>query len=154
MKKERSDGYPFRHIHAAGDRSWTWMQPELEQRGLTEDPHLDVRPYIHNMAVVMRAADLVICRAGASTISEITALALPTIIVPSPYVANDHQVKNARILAQHGGACLIREEESSGDKPLSYRPGYFDQPHPPRLHEPGAWRSWAFWMPQSASIRL
>ena len=116
FEKERSDGYPFRHIHAAGDRSWTWMQPELERRGLTEDPHLDVRPYIHNMAVVMRAADLVICRAGASTISEITALALPTIIVPSPYVANDHQVKNARILAQHGGACLIREEESSGDK--------------------------------------
>lgn len=116
FEKERSDGYPFRHIHAAGDRSWTWMQPELEQRRLTEDPHLDVRPYIHNMAVVMRAADLVICRAGASTISEITALALPTIIVPSPYVANDHQVKNARILAQHGGACLIREEESSGDK--------------------------------------
>ena len=116
FEKERSDGYPFRHIHAAGDRSWTWMQPELEQRELTEDPHLDVRPYIHNMAVVMRAADLVICRAGASTISEITALALPTIIVPSPYVANDHQVKNARILAQHGGACLIREEESSGDK--------------------------------------
>ena len=82
FEKERSDGYPFRHIHAAGDRSWTWMQPELEQRRLTEDPHLDVRPYIHNMAVVMRAADLVICRAGASTISEITALALPTIIVP------------------------------------------------------------------------
>ena len=35
FEKERSDGYPFRHIHAAGDRSWTWMQPELEQRGLT-----------------------------------------------------------------------------------------------------------------------
>ena len=64
----------------------------------------------------MRAADLVICRAGASTISEITALAVPTIIVPSPYVANNHQEKNARILAQHGGACLIREEESSGGK--------------------------------------
>ena len=63
-----------------------------------------------------RAADLVICRAGASTISEITALAVPTIIVPSPYVANNHQEKNARILAQHGGACLIREEESSGGK--------------------------------------
>ena len=68
------------------------------------------------MAAVMLAADLVICRAGASTISEITALAVPTIIVPSPYVANNHQEKNARILAQHGGACLIREEESSGEK--------------------------------------
>lgn len=77
---------------------------------------MDVRQYIYDMAVVMRAADLVICRAGASTISEITALTVPTIIVPSPYVANNHQEKNAEILAQHGGACLIREAESSGEK--------------------------------------
>ena len=75
-----------------------------------------MRQYIYDMAVVMRAADLVICRAGASTISEITALAVPTVIVPSPYVANDHQEKNARILAQHGGACLIHETECSGEK--------------------------------------
>ena len=57
------------------------------------------------MAPVMRAADLVICRAGASTISEITALATPAILVPSPYVTNNHQEKNARILEQHGGSC-------------------------------------------------
>ena len=49
------------------------------------------------MAPVMRAADLVICRAGASTISEITALATPAILVPSPYVTNNHQEKNARM---------------------------------------------------------
>ena len=116
FEKEKEDGYPFRHIHAVGSGSWDWMQQELQARGLTQDPRLDVRQYIYDMAVVMRAADLVICRAGASTISEITALAVPTIIVPSPYVANNHQEKNARILAQHGGACLIREEESSGEK--------------------------------------
>lgn len=114
--REKADGYPFRHIHAVGSRGWEQMSRELEERELTGDPRLDVRQYIYDMAVVMRAADLVICRAGASTISEITALAVPTIIVPSPYVANNHQEKNARILAQHGGACLIREEESSGEK--------------------------------------
>ena len=116
FEREKADGYPFRHIHAVGSRGWEQLRQELEQRELTADPRLDVREYIHDMSVVMRAADLVICRAGASTISEITALAVPTIIVPSPYVANDHQMKNARILAQHGGACLIREEESSGEK--------------------------------------
>lgn len=116
FEKEKADGYPFRHIHAVGSGNWEWIQQELRQRDLTGNARLDVRQYIYDMAVVMRAADLVICRAGASTISEITALAVPTIIVPSPYVANNHQEKNARILAQHGGACLIREEESSGGK--------------------------------------
>lgn len=116
FRREKEDGFPFYHIHAAGSGSWEWMQQELQQAGLTGQNRLDVRQYIYDMAVVMRAADLVICRAGASTISEITALAVPTVIVPSPYVANDHQEKNARILAQHGGACLIHEAECSGEK--------------------------------------
>ena len=64
------------------------------------------------MAPVMRAADLVICRAGASTISEITALATPAILVPSPYVTNNHQEKNARILEQHGGAVVLLEADA------------------------------------------
>ena len=56
-----------------------------------------------------------ICRAGASTVSEITALAVPAIIVPSPYVTNNHQEKNARILEKHGGARILLETECSGD---------------------------------------
>ena len=60
------------------------------------------------------AADLVICRGGASTISELTALGMPSIIVPSPYVVNNHQEKNARVLEKAGGICLMLENESSG----------------------------------------
>ena len=116
FRLEKEEGFPFHHIHAAGSGSWKWMQQELEDSGLTGSDRLDVREYIYDMAVVMRAADLVICRAGASTISEITALAVPTIIVPSPYVVNNHQEKNARILSQHGGACLLLEPECSGEK--------------------------------------
>ena len=52
---------------------------------------VDLREYIYDMPTVMRAADLVICRGGASTISELTALGMPSIIVPSPYVVNNHQ---------------------------------------------------------------
>ena len=66
------------------------------------------------MAPVMRAADLVICRAGASTVSELTALGVPAIMVPSPYVTNNHQEKNARALEEHGGAEVLLEKDSSG----------------------------------------
>ena len=66
------------------------------------------------MGTLMRAADLVICRAGASTISELTALGVPAIIVPSPNVAGDHQTYNARVLADAGGAVMIPEKDSSG----------------------------------------
>ena len=68
------------------------------------------------MAVVMRAADLVICRAGASTISELTALGVPALIVPSPYVTNNHQEKNARALEEVGGAVVLLEKDCSGQK--------------------------------------
>lgn len=111
---EKADGLPFHHIHAAGAGSWDWMSAQLQEQGLSTCPELDVRKYIYDMAVVMRAADLVICRAGASTVSEITALAMPTIIVPSPYVTNNHQEKNARILEKHGGAVLLLEKETDG----------------------------------------
>lgn len=114
FRLEKEAGFPFHHVHAMGNNNWDSMKETLTQQGLMDDPHLDIRKYIHDMAVVMRAADLVICRAGASTISEVTALAIPTIIVPSPYVANNHQEKNAGILHDHGAACMILEKDASG----------------------------------------
>ena len=73
-----------------------------------------MREYIYDMARVCRAADLVICRAGASTISELTALGVPALMVPSPYVTNNHQEKNARALEESGGAVVLLERECSG----------------------------------------
>ena len=81
---------------------------------LERHPALQVREYIYDMARVMRAADLVLCRAGASTISELTALGVPALIVPSPYVTNNHQEKNARVLEAAGGAVVLLEQDSSG----------------------------------------
>ena len=115
LRAEKQANYPFRHIHACGKGSWEEMETAIRQEGLTH-PCLDVRQYIYDMAVVMRAADLVICRAGASTISELTALGMPAIIVPSPYVTANHQEKNARVLENHGGAVVLTEQESSGEK--------------------------------------
>lgn len=115
FRLEAADGMPFHHIHGVGKSGYPAMTARLRADGLDHVPGLDVREYIYDMAPVMRAADLVICRAGASTISEITALATPAILVPSPYVTNNHQEKNARILERHGGAVVLLESEASGE---------------------------------------
>ena len=96
-------------IFGAG-RDFPWMQEELLRRGLKlGDNGIQVREYIYDMPLVMAAADLVLCRAGASTISEITAIAKPAILVPSPNVTANHQEKNARVLSEQGAAVLLRE---------------------------------------------
>ena len=107
---------PFYHIHGAGKQGCPIMLEILREKGvdLGAHPSLQLREYIYDMAPVMRAADLVLCRAGASTISELTALGTPALMVPSPYVTNNHQEKNARALEEHGGAVVLLEPECSG----------------------------------------
>ena len=107
---------PFHHIHGAGKSGYPMVRQLLAEKGvdLERHPSLQVREYIYDMAPVMRAADLVLCRAGASTISELTALGVPALIVPSPYVTNNHQEKNARVLEAAGGAVVLLERDSSG----------------------------------------
>ena len=112
IAKECYDGTPFHHIHGAG-RDYGWMKEELARRGLNlEGTGVEVREYIYDMPLVMSAADVVLCRAGASTISEITAIAKPSILVPSPNVTANHQEKNARVLSDQGAAVLLREKGS------------------------------------------
>ena len=118
LELEARQGQPFHHIHAAGKSGYPLLQEQLREKGvdLTKLPALQVREYIYDMACVMRAADLVLCRAGASTISELTALGVPALIVPSPYVTNNHQEKNARMLERAGGAVVLTEQEATGGK--------------------------------------
>ena len=68
------------------------------------------------MPLVMAAADLVLCRAGASTISELTAIAKPAVLVPSPNVTANHQEKNAQVLSSQGAAVLLRERDTLYDE--------------------------------------
>ena len=107
---------PFYHIHSAGKAGYPVIQAILQGKGVTETNGDSVRlvEYLYNMPLVMRAADLVISRAGASTLSELTALGVPAILVPSPYVTNHHQEKNAKALADAGGAVVLLEPECSG----------------------------------------
>lgn len=117
IRAELADGQPFHHIHAGGSSGYAAMQTQMNAAGISlAGSSVDVREYIYDMPTVMRAADLVISRGGASTISELTALGMPSIIVPSPYVVNNHQEKNARVLEQAGGIRLVLESESTGER--------------------------------------
>ncbi len=116
MVREAEDGL-FSHVHATGSYGWRWMPDYVKEQGLEPEKHpqIDMREYIFNMPQLMAAADLVICRAGASTISEVCASGTPCIIVPSPNVTDNHQEKNARVLERHGAALVIREADCDGD---------------------------------------
>ncbi len=105
---EAREGTAFRHIHATGAAAAKWMPDEVKKRGadLKDFPRIELTEYIYDMADRMAAADLIICRAGAATIGELCALGRPSIMVPSPYVAENHQEKNARAL-EEAGACRV-----------------------------------------------
>ena len=110
----------FGLIHSAGKGGYRRMLDDLEKAGVknAKERGMDVREYIYDMPLVMAAADLVICRSGASTLSELAVLGRPAILVPSPNVTNNHQEKNARVLEKAGAAVVIPESEITEDKLL------------------------------------
>ncbi|MEX2462466.1 MAG: undecaprenyldiphospho-muramoylpentapeptide beta-N-acetylglucosaminyltransferase [Paenibacillaceae bacterium] len=77
--------------------------------------HYQIVPYIHNMPEVLAAASLIVNRAGASFLAEITALGIPSILIPSPYVTNNHQEANARWLEQEKAAEVVLEKDLTAD---------------------------------------
>ena len=105
-------------IAAANDVQVIWQTgkyyDESTRKALEASPAKNVvrMPFISNMDVAYRAADLVVSRAGASSISELQLLGKPSILVPSPNVAEDHQTKNALALANRNAAIMVRDVES------------------------------------------
>ncbi len=106
---------PFRLVYATGKKYYQQVRSRLEEKGLVSD-RIDVREYIYDMPKVLTAADIMICRSGASTISELTYLGKPAVIVPSPNVVNHHQEKNAKVLADAGAAEVLLEGQFDADK--------------------------------------
>lgn len=99
-------------MHAAG-KFGTWMPEKLAEKGvdLRREKNVVVREYIDDMDVCLSACDLVIGRAGASSLSEIEAVGRASVLIPSPNVAENHQYRNARALADRGAARLIEEKD-------------------------------------------
>ena len=105
-----------RHIHAYGQFG-KWLPEEIEKRGnrhLSDCPHIEIKEYINDMPRVMAAADLVICRSGAITLSELQARGKAAILIPSPNVAENHQYHNAMALVRRNAAEIIEEKDLNG----------------------------------------
>lgn len=77
--------------------------------------NVKVVPYIENMTRIMKNTDIIVSRSGASTLSEIMALNIPSILIPSPYVPNNHQYKNAMDLVNHNAAEIVEESNLTSD---------------------------------------
>ena len=88
--------------------------------------NIKVVPFMDDLINLMKDSDLIVSRAGASTIAEITAIGLPAILVPSPYVTANHQYKNARELEDAGACIIVSEDEFSRDKIINEIDKLFD----------------------------
>ncbi len=114
---ENTKNCGFYHIHATGGgkEGEEKLRRRLFEKGISGYEKLtDIRPYINNMGIVMKAADVVMCRAGASTLAEIALTGTASILVPSPYVTNNHQQANAEAFADAGAAKMMLESRCSG----------------------------------------
>lgn len=101
-------------VYVTGEVHYEEVAAKIESDG--EIPNLTIRPFLYNMPDVLAATSLVVGRAGASTLAELTALGIPSILIPSPYVTNNHQEANARWLEGQGAGRMILERELTGEK--------------------------------------
>lgn len=106
------------HIHATGSYGTELFPRLLKEKGVRFEgnPHLDIREYIDDMPQCLAAADLVICRAGAITLSELEAAGRASILIPSPNVAENHQYHNAMVLQNANAAVVMEEKDLTGPK--------------------------------------
>lgn len=114
---KRADEKNYRFLHSMGSYG-LWVPDKIKENGIDLDKHnnIEIREYISDMDVCMSAADIVVCRAGASSLSEIEALGKASILVPSPNVAENHQYHNAMALVNNSAAIMIEEKDLTGEK--------------------------------------
>lgn len=98
--------------HQTGNSDEAWVRKAYAEAGVTAQ----VSSFINDMATAYREADLVVSRAGATTLAELAVLGKPAILIPYPYAADDHQTTNAAYLTQGGAALMFQERELDGAK--------------------------------------
>ena len=113
---ESANNDKYYHIHSVGTNGGEFLE-KFKENGFVDDKkglvkgNVEVRQYIDDMDTCMSGADLVIGRAGASSLSEIEALGKASILIPSPYVAENHQFHNAMALVNRGAGSIIEEKD-------------------------------------------
>ncbi len=108
------DGIKMRLIHQCGKESFSELAAEFQTTGLAGE----VREFIDDMPASFAAADLVVCRSGAGAVAELAAAGKPSILVPFPFAADQHQLRNAEAMRNSGAARLLTDREMSGERLL------------------------------------
>ena len=110
----------IQHIHAYG-KYGKWFIPELEKKGinLKKYPNLYIKEYLNNMPICLSSADLVICRAGAISLSELAVQGKASILIPSPNVTANHQYYNAMALVKRDAAVMLQEKDLTEERLIS-----------------------------------
>lgn len=117
-------GMPVRFIHQTGAADYEDTRRAYEKQGVSNR----VQAFFDDMGALYRQADLVICRAGATTVAELAVMGKPAIFVPFPHAADDHQTLNARSLARAGAAEMISERDLTGNMLAERIQYYYENP--------------------------
>ena len=110
------DGEGVQIVHVTGAAELATVRSALDAVGGDAGGRWRVVDYISDMGSALAASDLVVARAGATSIAEITALGLPSVLVPYPYATDDHQTKNAASLVEHGAAELVADADLDDER--------------------------------------
>ena len=102
----------LRILHQCGTEMYSALDQEFRTTGITGE----VMPFISDMPKAFESADLIVCRSGASTVSELAAAGKPSILVPFPFAADDHQLRNAEAMVGAGAARLVLDREMNGQR--------------------------------------
>lgn len=103
-------------VHVTGPANYDRFLADLGRSiNIPDYGNITIASYMHDMPGALAAADLAICRAGAATLAELTAVGLPAILVPYPFAAENHQEYNARALEKRGAAMVIRDLDLTGE---------------------------------------
>jgi UDP-N-acetylglucosamine--N-acetylmuramyl-(pentapeptide) pyrophosphoryl-undecaprenol N-acetylglucosamine transferase len=108
----RNAGFAVRLVHQTGPRGYEELRGAFAESGIEGE----IVPFLTDMPAAFAEADLVICRAGAGAVSELAASGKPSILVPFPFAADDHQTRNAEAMEREGAARLIRDAELTGER--------------------------------------
>jgi UDP-N-acetylglucosamine--N-acetylmuramyl-(pentapeptide) pyrophosphoryl-undecaprenol N-acetylglucosamine transferase len=103
---------PVRLVHQSGPQAFEDLRAAFAATGLDGE----VVPFIQDMPAAFAAADLVVCRSGAGSVSELAAAGKPSVLVPFPFAAGDHQTRNAEAMQHAGAARLVPDAEMTGQK--------------------------------------
>lgn len=130
---ELMEGYVASHpevtyVHATGSDNYEAIRQRFVAAGLDKYPNITLVDYIYDMPLRMAAADLIISRAGAITLSELSREGKASILIPSPNVTDNQQYKNAKVLSDGGGAILIEEKELGGGRIVAETAALLEDP--------------------------